>query len=383
MEPLFYCREIDHWVVTRYADVRQILRDPKTFSSRLTQSPIRPFPPEAIKLLQAERLNLRPILNNADPPHHHAARHFSRNAFTPRRIKWLEPHIREIFREGIKKIRPNGRADMVNDLFSEASARILAIFLGISEIDIDQVRKWSRTRTILTWGNPTEDEIISLVPEFIAYLRFCFEKVDQLEASPGDDFISELLANLQANPQADVDKTTVVLIFAGLLLAGHEPTTNQAALGLYQLLSHRDQWEALSTDRSLIPNAVEEILRFDSSNIAWRRVTTREVSISDALIPSDAQLLLMLGSANRDETIFNRGEHFDIHRKKPHRHLSFSHGIHYCMGAPLARLELKIFFEELVQQLPQLKLQAEMPISYLTNAAHRGLIQLWCEWDAT
>lgn len=381
--PVFYSPDIDHWIVTQYGAVRKILRDPATYSSRLTQSPMRQWPPEAIALMQAQHFDIRPILNNADPPHHQPARHFTRNAFAPKRIAWLEPHIRKIIRNEIKSIAPNGKADLINELFSITSARILMVFLGIPDANIDQIRQWSRIRTVLTWGNPTDDEIMDLLPQFIDYLHFCFKIVDQLEKSPRDDFISELLRDLQTNSREGIDKTTIVLTFAGLLLAGHEPTTNQAGLGLYQLLLHHEQWLAICDNPALIPNAVEEVLRYDSSNISWRRVTTREVDIAGVKIPADSQLLLMLGSANRDESIFENGEHFNIYNKQSKHHLSFSHGIHYCMGAPLARLELDIFFTELTKQLPSLRLCSEETVSYLPNAAHRGLKQLWCEWDTS
>ena len=173
----------------------------------------------------------------------------------------------------------------------------------------------------------------------------------------------------------------VVAVF-GLLMAGHETTTNQSSLGLRALLQHRDQWEALCADPSLIPNAVEEIIRYDSSVISWRRVANKDVEIAGITIPANAQILVMLAAANRDEAEFKDAETFNIHREHPQRHLSLGHGIHYCLGAPLARLELRIFLEQFTKRMPTLQLDPDQTFTYSPNTSHRGAQQLWCTWTS-
>ncbi len=205
--------------------------------------------------------------------------------------------------------------------------------------------------------------------------------VAHLEQNPGDDYTSELIKQLAEEKPEGIDRTTIIIALFGLLMAGHETMTNQSSLGFRALLNHRESWEAICADPSLIPNAVEEIIRYDSSVITWRRVTNKEVELYGVTIPANAQLLLLLASANRDDEKFGDGETFDIYRKRPSRHMSLGHGIHYCLGAPLARLEIGIFIEEFARRMPSLRLAEKQDYQYSPNVAHRGVQTLWCEWD--
>ena len=380
-EPVFYSPAIDHWVVTRYADIKAILRDPDTFSSRMAQSPIKPWPKEAVDMFTAQGFDIRPVFSNNDPPSHAEVRNFTRDAFTPKRIAWLEPKVRQLVNEAIDKIIGLGSADLVKTVLFETPARVLFTFLGIPEDHIEQVKTWSAGRAVLTWGQPTDEEIIALMPNFIEYLQYCFDLVEERGKNPTDDYATELVQKL-ANEQWD-GITTPMLVVAifGLLMAGHETTTNQSSLGVRALLQHRDQWDAICADPSLIPNAVEEIIRYDSSVISWRRVANRDVEVAGVTIPEGAQIMVMLASANRDDAEFGNGAEFDIMRKRPQRHMSLGHGIHYCLGAPLARLELRVFLEEFTRRMPSLRLVEGQTFKYSPNTTHRGAQQLHCEWD--
>ena len=164
-------------------------------------------------------------------------------------------------------------------------------------------------------------------------------------------------------------------------MAGHETTTNQSANGIRTLLTYRHAWDALCNDASLIPNACEEIIRHESSVISWRRVSNQEVEVAGVTIPKNSQLLLLLGAANRDDAYFEDAERFDIHRKNAKHHMSLGHGIHYCLGAPLARLEMRIFLEELTRRLPTMRLVPKQTYHYSANTSHRGPTSLWVEWE--
>lgn len=380
-EPVFYSPEIDHWIVTRYADVKEILRDPESFSSRMAQSPIKAWPPEAVEMFAAQKFNIRPVFSNNDPPSHAQVRAFTRDAFTPKRIKWLEPKVRELVSAAIDKVIERGSADLVKEILYETPARVLFTFLGIPDDHIEQVKTWSAGRAVLTWGKPSDEEILQLMPNFIDYLNYCFDLVNQRTKNPTDDYTSELIQKKLDEEWDDISLPMIVIMIFGLLMAGHETTTNQSSLGLRALLTHRDQWEAICADSSLIPNAVEEIIRYDSSVISWRRVANRDVELAGVTIPEGAQIMVMLGSANRDDDEFGNGSEFDIFRKQPQRHMSLGHGIHYCLGAPLARLELRVFLEEFAKRMPSLRLVKGQKYTYSPNTSHRGAQQLWCEWD--
>ena len=380
-EPVFYSPVIDHWVVSRYEHVKQMLHDTERYSSRMAQSPIKPWPQEAIDMLNAQDFHLVPNLSNNDPPSHTQVRRFLNEAFLPRRIKWIEPHVRRIVTEVIDGFIEKGKVDLVKEMLYETPARVLFTFLGIPDDDIEKVKTWSEGRALLTWGNLSDEAIIAEMPTFIEYLQYCYDLVDRLDKTPGEDYTSELLLKLKREQPEGMDKNRVVITIFGLLMAGHETTTNQSSNGIRTLLQQRESWDALCADHALIPNAVEEIIRHESSVISWRRVAKRDVEIEGVVIPAGAQILVMLASANRDEAQFHDGESFDIGRKNARQHLSFGHGNHYCLGAPLARLELKIFLEELTRRLPSLRLVADQTYSYSPNTTHRGPQSLWVEWD--
>jgi cytochrome P450 len=170
------------------------------------------------------------------------------------------------------------------------------------------------------------------------------------------------------------------LIF-GLLTAAHETTTSLLANGFRRLLTERAAWDQICHDPASIPNAVEEILRMDTSIIAWRRKTTAPVEIANTPIPGNATLLLLLGSANHDPAVFEDPETFDIHRQNARDHLSFGYGPHYCLGSALARLEARIVFEEVTSQLPSLRLKTGQKYAFLPNTFFRAPMALLVEWD--
>ncbi len=156
--------------------------------------------------------------------------------------------------------------------------------------------------------------------------------------------------------ESELSVHEIVNVVHGLLIAGHETTTSMAANAVVTLMRHRDAWDRLCADRALIPNAVEEILRFDSSVITWRRKALEAVEVAGVSIPEGADVLLALCSGNRDDAHFAPADRFDIARDNARTHLSFGFDIHYCLGAPLARLELRVILEELTRRLPSLRL---------------------------
>jgi cytochrome P450 len=195
-----------------------------------------------------------------------------------------------------------------------------------------------------------------------------------------DDYTSDLLRIREEDEDA-LSLEEVTSIIYSLTFAGHETTTNLIANGLRQLLTRREAWNELREDPDLIENAVEEMLRFDTSVSAWRRMATRPIEISGVEVPEEARLLLLLASANRDEEQFDEPDVFDIHRENAGKHLAFSQGIHYCLGAALARLEAGIAFKLLTARMPDLRLASEdQTMEFDPNISFRGPKELWVEW---
>jgi cytochrome P450 len=378
-EPVFYSPQIDYWVVTRYEDIKAIFSDPQTFSAGNAQTPIRPLAPQVTEMLRDGGLKTKPVMSNCDPPTHARIRKHTWGAFTPKRVAQLEAHIRALVTRYIDRIEKHRHADLVQDMFYELPVHVLFIFLGMPEKDIGRIKSWSRKRLMLTWGQLSDAQQMVEAQGLLEYWKYTEAFVDSLLADPPDNYVGDLIRVSQADEdQLTIDEITNIVY--GLVLAGHETTTSMSSNAILTLMQHRDVWQRLCVEPQAIPNAVEELLRFNSSVITWRRKTTRPVEIANVAIPEDANLLLALCSGNCDGKHFADPEKFDIDRPNVRSHLSFGFGIHFCLGAPLARLELKIILEELVRRLPDLRLSDNQTWSYPPNTTFRGPEQLWVEW---
>jgi cytochrome P450 len=204
--------------------------------------------------------------------------------------------------------------------------------------------------------------------------------MEQRRISPQHDFPSDLLQAVEEE-QVQLNDAEILGLFLSLISAGVETTTAAIGMAVYHLLKERNFWEAIQQEPALIPRMVEEILRLDGPSLGLFRLTTEEVVLNGVMIPKDAMLYLMFGSANHDETIFAQGDTFDPYRENLNRHLAFSYGMHFCVGAPLARLELRVALEELSQRLPSLRLVPGQPLSYVPSLSVRGPLRLLVEWD--
>jgi len=380
-ERVFYSPELDYWVVTRYEDIKAIFSDPKTFSASIAQTPIKPLAPQVVQRLQTGGLRTKPVMSNADPPEHTRIRKFTWQAFTPKRIAQLEPDVRRLVTRFIDQIEGQGRADLVRQVFYELPVLVLFIFLGMPEEDVARVKAWARNRLMLTWGRLSDDQQMIEAEGLLEYWKYTEAYVQGLVAKPPDNYVGDLLRISRQN-ENDLTIHEIENVVYGLLIAGHETTTSMSANAIVTLMRHRDAWDRMCADPALIPNAVEELLRFDSSVITWRRKALKPIEVAGVPIPEGAKLLLALCSGNRDDAHFPVPERLDLDRENAKTHLSFGFGIHYCLGAPLARLELKVILEELTRRLPSLRLMPDQPWRFPPNTSFRGPANLWVEWQA-
>jgi cytochrome P450 len=378
-EPVFYSPELDYWVVTRYEDIKAVFADPKTFSASIAQTPIKPLAADVVAMLQQGGFRAKPVMSNADPPVHTRIRKFTWQAFTPKRIAQLEPEVRRLVTRFLDQIEGAGRADLVRQMFYELPVLVLFIFLGMPEEDVARVKTWSRNRLMLTWGRLSDEQQRAEAAGLLEYWKYTDAYIQRLVANPPDNYVGDLLRASQESPD-QLSVHEIVNVVYGLLIAGHETTTSMSSNAIVTLMQHRDAWDRLCAEPALIPNAVEELLRFDSSVITWRRKALKAVEIAGVAIPEGANLLLALCSGNRDDAHFPEPERFDVERENAKTHLSFGFGIHYCLGAPLARLELKVILEELTCRLPSLRLAPEQTWAFPPNTSFRGPAQLWVEW---
>jgi cytochrome P450 len=377
--PVFYAPRIDFWVVSRYEDVQEIVKDPETFSNARVQEPLYPVTSEALGKLK-EGVRVTPTTSTADPPLHRRTRKHAARAFSARRVAGLEPRIREVANRLIDGMIDEGRADFVDRFAFPLPAYVVFGLIGYPEEDAEMLKGWCSDRLKLTWGRPLPEEQLATVDKMSSFFDYIENFVNEKAKNPGDDYTSDLL-QIRAEDEGNLSLDEVVSICYSLSFAGHETTTNLILNGLRNLLSHPELWDELREDESLIENAVEEVLRRDTSVVSWRRSTTRPVEISGVEVPEGARLMLLLASANRDESAFDDPDAFDIRRGNANKHLAFRHGIHFCLGAPLARLESRIAFELLTQRMPDLRLSPpDQRFEFDPNMSFRGPTELWAEW---
>ncbi|WP_019053835.1 cytochrome P450 [Sphingobium xenophagum] len=381
-KPVFYDEEIGYWVVSRYADVRECFRDQERFSAAITLDQLKPLAPEALQVLVDSGVVPGSALVNEDPPTHAQRRKRLMVAFTPQRIRATEPRIREFVRGYIDRIVARGSADLVRDLVWDVPALVAFHFTGIPEDEVELCKGFATSYALFNWGYPSQEEQLRLSRKLADYWRYATMHIERLSRNLGDDFISEMIRGHLEDGEL-FDRNYLVWMMMNFTFAGHETTTAASANMFRALLENRAQWEALVADPSLIPNAVEECLRYSSSVVAWRRTTKVPVEIDGEAIPAGANLLILNGSANHDANEFAQPETLDIRRSNANRNLSFGFGAHLCMGAPVARLEMRIMLEELTARLPHLQLVQPQDFRFSANTSFRGPSSVLVEWDAS
>ena len=339
------------WLVTRYEDVMALLRD-----ERFSKNRRRAMTPQQAQKLSWTPPTFRPLERNMldlDPPDHTRLRSLVHKAFTPHLVEKMRTRVQTLADELLEAVGPRGEMDLIKDYALPLPMTIITEILGVPTRDRDAFHKWSNAVVSLTSPKPSL-RVIPGVWRFIRYLRRFF-KMRRL--NPGDDLTTALIKAEEAGDTLSEDELLAMVFL--LLIAGHETTVNLIGNGTLALLQNPDQMERLRGEPSLIKSAVEELLRFTSPVLmTTERYALHDVIMHDVTIPRGEMILGVIGSANRDETVFDKPDELNLARE-PNKHLSFGQGIHFCLGAPLARMESQIALNTLLARKSQLQLRVE------------------------
>jgi len=357
------------WVLTRYDDCVAVLRDQRFGREEFQQMLTSVYGDDTEKPQLPRSMLFR------DPPDHTRLRALVSKAFTPRMIETMRGHIQGIVDRLLDRVQDAGRMDVMEDLAYPLPVTVICEMLGVPVSDHGSIRGWSAdiARSLDAIGLPSDQDIVERGRKSRRALADYFRRlVPERRARPQHDLLSGLLAAEEQGDKLSQDEVIAMCLL--LFIAGHETTVNLIGNGTLALLRHPEQMRRLRAEPALIGNAVEELLRYDSPVQRTARITSTDAEVAGQPMPKGTMVITALGAANRDPAQFPDPDVLDVTRKDP-RHISFGFGIHFCLGAPLARVEGQLALGTLLRRLPKLALAEESP-EWRESSVLRGLKRL-------
>lgn len=356
--PVYYSEEAGAWGLTRHADVSFAERNPEIFSSANGSRPVgRP----------------QPSMIDSDDPQHYRRRKLVSKGFTPRQVNAMEDHVREIVKTLIARMlaQPERKADLVRQFAAPLPMTMIGEMLGVDHDHLDQLQHWADVMVMLSDGGELSYKAGEAFTEYVEYTT---KVIENRRANPDATDLIGILVHAEIDGEK-LDFSELIGESLLLLVGGNETTRNVISGGLAQLMKHPDQMARLREDPSLIPTAVEECLRWVSPVVNMARTTTRDVELHGVTIPAGETVLLLYGAANRDTELFTEPETFDAFRT-PNNHIAFGSGPHFCLGSSLARLEIRVAFEEILKRLPDLSLEEGAELRHHPSSFIRGIAEM-------
>lgn len=370
-------RGVRLWLLTRWADIAGVLRHPHASVDRPFQPRPTPLPPgvrpETLHPLARALRALSRVMLFRDPPDHTRLRGLVNKAFTPRVVERVRPRIEAVVEELLGRRAADGGMDLIADLATPLPILVIADLLGIPIEDYKELKRWSDDLALMLDGSiaaQVAPRAVTSASEFVDYLRHA---IARRRAEPGEDLLSEMLAVQEKDDSLTEDEILGTSVL--LLGAGHETTTNLIGNGCLALLRQPSELARLRREPEGLANAVDECLRFDSPVQATSRVLPEDMEIEGLRIPRGEEIGLLLWAANRDPAVFPEPDRFDVGREEARQHLSFGHGIHFCLGANLARAEGQAAFAGLLRRFPELTL-ADDSLEWRPGFLFRGVERL-------
>jgi cytochrome P450 len=358
------------WFLTRYADVEMALRDPRFSVERMRAPIIRENLERLPTFIQQSAQGLRSMLI-MDPPDHTRVRKLANKAFTPRRVAAMRTQIEATVAELLAPLAPGASFDVIETLAAPLPAIVIAELLGVPPEDHRQFKAWA-AEIVAGIGAEDADVRQSSTAAMLTLLEYLAGIIAARRQEPREDLISALVLAQEENDALTDNELLATCNL--LLLAGHETTTNLIGNGLLALLREPKELARLRGDMTLLPSAIEEMLRYDGPVQATLRVVCEDIELDGHSIEAGSLVLVGIGAANHDPAVFAEPERFDVGRN-PNPHIAFGFGVHFCLGALLARLEAEIAVRALLERFPNLALEDEAP-QYRPNPVLRGLKSL-------
>jgi cytochrome P450 len=383
--PVLWSEAANAFVVTRHDLIMEVVRDPGRFSSEFGRAG-RPVPPEwrqRIDAVIAEGYPRVATLLTADPPAHTRSRRLVAKAFSPRAIAELEPTIRLICRRLIDSWVDGDELEFVERFAVPLPVEVIARALNVPDSDLAQFKAWSDATTAAIGTDITIEELETSERSINEFQRYFAEQLERRREVPQDDILTHLLQaridddDPEVTDRRPLDMAEMLRILQQLLVAGNETTTSLLSDVMVMLGNHPDEWRRLRHESSRIPKVVEEALRLASPSSAIWRIATSDTHLDGVAIPEGSRLIITWMSANRDERVFGEtADQFDPDRQRLQDHIAFGFGVHYCIGAPLSRLETRVALEELTARIESFTLSDHNQYRYHPSFFLRAMTDL-------
>jgi cytochrome P450 len=379
--PVHHVAEENVWLVTRYDDVQEALRHPERFSNRfgrVIRSRDR-LTPDALRIL-GEGWEPVDTLFTTDPPEHRRFRGLVNKAFTARRVSRMGGYIRQVTDDLlVDLVAHGGPVDLVDRFAIPLPLTVIADQLGVPRQDLSLFKRWSQAVVAELSRLATPEEQIESARNYLEFQRYFHERIEERRAEPRDDILSDLVHAGADEGERPLDDRELLMTLTQLLVAGNETTTNGIASAVWRLTSEPGLQDRLRVQPDRIPDLVEETLRLEAPIQAMWRIAAQDVELGGVTIPAGAVVMLRYTSGNRDGGHYECPEDFDLDRANPRDHLAFGGGIHFCVGAALARSEMTIALEALIERTSEVRLVPDQKLEYPAHQLIRGLQRLEVE----
>jgi cytochrome P450 len=379
-EPPVYVPKAHFFLISRYEDVQEVLLHPEVFSSAGSPGVRRRVRADVLEIM-SKGFRPVPTIQTTDPPAHQRFRALFSKAFSSRLVAQLEPDIRRIANELVDGFIRERRVELVSQFAVPFPLTVIAGWLGLPRADLPILKRWSDAIAAPLGGMIDRQQEIECARSELEAQRYFAAKLDQRRREPRGDILSDL-CNARFEGDEPLEDAEIYYLLIQLLVAGNESVRNLISSAMLLLLKHPQHMAAVRGEPALIPNFIEEALRLESPIKAFFRVAKFDTELSGVKIPAGSRLAVLFASANRDETHFADPERFDIHRENVSDHFAFGLGIHYCLGAPLARTEARIAFEILLGRLKDIRLGTGNDFTHTPSFIFRGLEALHLEYTA-